>query len=1742
MQQVADWDYYYYVSGSDDVQNLELPFMDYTTTTGHDLEPQGFFRWYNLTTDEKSDNVAAYSSSTKLQEMFFSGDETRSAGLVAYNLGLTSSPKGPTQDIIGVKYTPPTEAKSGDWAGETIACDVSRYIDGLDASGSYFVHEPTLSTRYIYHILPAKKMADDIKTALVKNNSDTDDNSYEDNKKITLGAKDVSSTMTLRLSHEKYWFYPMTGTNKHAYSQDSKYKITDSDFGDEMFQSTSTKWYAYDQTMTKYCILTYSHSSRFYEFKLSMFNGLQWYTLDGATTTSPTITYGSVIFVVAYAVNGSNSCPIANFDIRIFNVYPKTKDELANEPTRLISYLEEHYTQATDPISFDNDNSELTLSAPTSPDDNMSRIPSAWDKRAYGFVYRDLIEQSAGGTSAGAYYNPQHSPLHGDYGLYKSANVLGISGNGTAFTDNYLWYTGGELRDKTYEYTNGAQSGHFLYVDASDESRSIAAADFKSDLCTGSQLVFSAAVAEMTGDNIRPQLMFKIYGMIRDEDDNEVSRTLLHSFSSGNFDNNVTIPLQKATWYQVYGKITLQKEVGADRFMDFRLVIDNYCNGTLGADYAVDDIRLYIKHARIDVLQDEPICDDNASTAEVKLKLRALHETMTALTDHATEGTVYFRFVDEDGNPTTDVDYGNGNYNYGSAVIPDDYSATRTLNNDLSDAETLMFETIDGDNYIVLANRHFNLDLSKQYYVSVTFDDPTSADAEWGTPDMVCSTYSSWFSMIAQDVMITDANGNVVTSVRMPCDESKEANIDINARLVTVDQSTGGSITLQNVKFDWFMGSKSEFQAIPKLQEALADFRANMKDATTLDGYSNVAEDPAYVTVLETYVNNKTLILAASTEFPKDEVTLTAGNTYTISVIPISEKHEEGGVTYQICLDPMEFTLRVVTDGPTLNFGFSDVDYPSTTYYRIVRLGLPQLNKMISENESNNENGYLYLPIHSMTNSSGDVQALSFSGDYNKITLSGTNDPVFTITQIGTVKGETLNNGEETLGILFNSDFVKNLHEGYWYEAAFTYEESDASSNDCPGESYLRFYIVPEYLTWNPRADNNLSANWNNDLNWNRTVKADIYKGSEYSDNNENGTSYANVPNANTYVPMKFSKVTVKDYGERRFPDLGYIQYQNNGIASDLTNVSGHAATSEIQYSIMVKWKSDNTYGMENNNYYCEKFYGNTCDQIYFKPQAELLDQCFLIYNKAWVEKEFEPNKWYAMCSPLKDVYAGDMYVPYSNGRQETEAFTDINFVTSDGYSRNRYPIYQRNWDRQGTEIAASGEYDAYDYSGTSITMPETINLTSTLWSHVYNDMRESYSHIETSDYGVGGFAIKAGNSYFPGTSATGNALVRLPKADTEYSYYDYADNATSGSVTLSKDSIYRMVVDPDYTSTAMCRITLPIENLHQSSEMGGNTYYLIGNPYTATLSMFRFLRNNSHLVNTTVWTLEDGELKANTVPTGTYYDKSKDVMIRPMQAFFVKLNDGAVPKDISFTSSMTIDRYVIGGEDISNTSETQASSIRMKVANDSQSSEARLNVSADALMEYSDDEDAEALYNNLDYTPTLYTVASDKAVELNSLPEIDWLPFGVVSEDEEDFKLTAQGTDSYGEKLYVYDAATKSYTELNDADTLTIKSNAHGRYFLTTSGGTTGNRIADADVNNSVNCYSPQAGLIVATATADDVMNKVMVYGTDGSMVKQVLVDNEISCNINVPRGIYIVKVMTNGNTEPVVRKLSVR
>ena len=1725
-QKTYTWEYTYPVEVGKPVP-LTLPMEDFdgVATHGHaGLEPLGYYRWYNYDTDEASANIKADNQDTNyLQEI--SDEKGNKKGLLAYNLKKIN----PWQGNLGVNYTRPADKN---WKGETIACDVSRYVDGIDETGTYMDHESTLSIRYIFHLIPAKQMADMEMDYLTHSDNDL---TYEDNKNVTVGFANDDSQMTLRLNMKPtmYYFYPMTNNKHHVYfpTGQADRDIVETDFGTDLKQAAKVIWRIYNGDKDKYFDTESNVTDfpRFFDVSLKLLNDAsynnKWKDLDGNSVSDKiTFKYGDHFSVVAYAVaSDDSSCPIANFNCRFFGFHPMMDSEMGNdEIQRKISYLEENYNRVA-MVSFDNDSPEQTVSAPTNDMDNQSEHPSDWSKRNYGFVYKGLLSKSA--QSGAEHYDLMHSPLHGEYGIYKTANVTGVSTN----SDKYKWwYTGTELHDRTWELTGGSQTGSFLYVDASDESRTIASAEFNASLCTGQQMAFSAYVADITSEETYPQLMFKLYGLVGNQ------KVLLHNFSSGDFKFNRDSD-NKGKWYQVYGKITIQKESHAEQYDNFRIEIDNYSKGTKGADYAVDDIRIYLKPAKVEVFQDRPACGENGE-GKVKLKIRAIHETLNAILNHK-DTKIHFRFVEEDGTPVTET----GLYDYtldgAEKAMPDGYASV-----DVYDSEAdCKSHTIDGVNmietdaygetYIILANHKFGLKAGKKYYVSVCADsDPNAPNAQWGKPSDVCSIYSDLFELVGQTPAIIDNEGNVITDYRVDCADPNPS-VKLKGSLTTIDPKTGAKITLTEVPFYWYIDQKTT-------------------------PYNSTASNEITIPVSDIKYGAHTIYMKPAPNGKNAD----GEDVYTTPA----------GVSYLLCDEAVPVPLRIAKDGPQLNFGFNDVYYPfnDATYKSALRIGLPQIKKLLEQNKTNSSEGYLQVPLHSASYKTGvEDKTLTFIDDSKTgantsadVYVATTNDPLWNKTGAtllsapvaklkSTEIGEVGTATQATLDLLFLKDVLDNFHEGYYYDLRFVFEQKAAATGgtSCPGEAYLKVKIVPEFITWTPTANGGMNANWNNDDNWHRSSSTELHD-NEYADylaygSNMSGTptSAKDIPTQNSYVPMKFTKVTVVNLNGKPFPDLGNIVYrQENGIATKLNNAKGDVATTYIRYDIMAYWdESDANKGLgTDGNLKCEKFYGNTCHQIYFKPQGELRDQCYLVYDKAWVEKELVPNKWYTMASPLQYIYAGDMYVPASNGRQETKAFTDIKFddKAADGtaaYSRSKYPVYQRAWMKSGVEeISPKGDYSASHYPDGAA--PGDVDMNLGYWSHVYNKVDESYA----ADGTFGGFSIKAGNALLPKRPTDGtplpNAILRLPKADTSYQYFDYDGSTTSGgkSVTVGKNNGHgKLLVAFNNDEKHLAEKT---QSLGTDNNSG---FYLVANPYTCSISMAKFFEANTGLQNA-IWIVEKGDVKAisSTEPGKQNY------AIQPTQSFFVKKKDDATIREVRFTSTMCVDRTITPGLLMAS---DYVKSIEATTENSNgQISKARIALRPEASADYDDQEDVDLLYDqNLKDVPQVYTVAGNEAVAVNAVPELSWIPLGIVSQQAEEVSLTLKGVNKLDAPVYLYDAASASFTELHEGEAVKVKAGDHGRYFLTQTRTSTGiDRMEAEEQSAPVKVYSPAAGMIVVSALGGEKLDRVQVFTLDGKMVHSYQLPDKQRMILRVTSGIYIVKASTQSCAQAKGQKIAVR
>ena len=1719
MQQTAEWHYYYYLPTGSTSMTLDLPIMGWTDEKANDLEPYGWYRWYDYNTDLESANLTAYDvttsswlggtkHSTQLKTNI-TDNSGKNIGLVAYKLSDTYV----TRKHVGVNYEyTNSDAINPNWKGDIVACDVSRYID-YSISGTKVSKEPTLSVRYIFHIQSAAYLAKQIKDALC-DHSRAADLTLEDNKRIVFGAKDANAKMTLRTNMknsggQSYWFYPLrTTVGKTVYPTTESQKITAADFNTTMKQADNIVWRVYNEDKTKYCQLPPSTPSnprtpispQFCDLTINALKNATWRNVsNGATTTKPTdIGFEQTVYVVAWAANGDYMCPVANFEVFIHKGYPKTKDELTadGDVDRTISYFEDKYQQQMD-ISFDDDNPYLTLDAPTTPLNNMSPKPSDFKSRAYGFTYAELASFD--------YYNgssPHHSksPIHGDYGLYKSGNLRGISYNNE---NGYQWWAEGSptIYDRTHAKTSGKQYGHFLYVDASNESRQIASADFKANLCTGSQLIFSGAVAEYTAANnsTAPQVMFRLYGIDKDENGNVTDQKLIQSFSSGDFATN-TKTHAYGQWYQIYSKQVLQKSAAADNYTDFRIVLDNMCQDTWGADYCVDDLCLYTQTSKLDVLQNKPLCPNETGyeTApdDITLKLRGIYETFQAMVNQK-ESKLFYRICDATGKRVENIDYdGDGQPDdYGIARIPESYNAGYVLPSAAAGGKTNvpMFENDNsGNRCLVIANRNFNIVPGKDYYFSIAYpsDDNPNVPGDWGKSTDVCSTYSGLFQVVEQNIKLTDKNSNVLTALRVDCN-SKTPTVEVIAKIETADPVNGGKVTIDKVKFDWFLSkpnAENELYSTTGLLEALHAYRAKYPEYNGLStDFRN--DNRTQYDLLKQYVDSKQLILNASNSMGNRKFEAKETGLYKIAVIPVQDKATINGQVYEICAAPMLVDLRVVTDGPNINFGFPGVIYPNDA--RTVRVGLPQINAIATKN------GALNLPM------TGIERAKSVKMiDKAQVSISNTNDPDFNSTEqmIGVVTANTIYETDKTVGIRFNPNAATILKEGYWYEIHFRYNNADGSMASCPGETFIKMCIVPEYATWNssPRT---ASTNWNDDNNWLRSTKAEIFK-----------DSYADYNTTTAFMPMKFTKVTVANQNDKGkvYPNLDEISYRSNGIASS-TKMKSFA------YDFVAKWSDTTDDGSDTGNgtFSCEKWAGNFCDQIYFKPEAELLYANYLNYNKAYVEKELTPNTWSIMSSPLQQTYAGDLYVPKNNGQEQSEAFQPMTY--QEGVNdRSAYPVYQRSWDGNAQEVIDNITNYSANHDGTvDVTTGNELSINSGYWSHVYNKVDEQYTKGQA-------FAVKAGDKYTAGAQdANAKAVIRLPKADTQFSYYD-SESQKPVNVTVSRDANSYRMLQGDVAGDKTMAMTQPLkENLHSD-----NRYHLVGNPYTSSLSMYRFLKANTAFENS-IWTLDNGVMKTHCVPVDLDYDKKTDVIVNPTQAFFVKVKEGeTAPDNVTFNATMLINKDVTPGEKALIIRPT----VTLTTVNGERSSQSELIVNDEASRDYVEGEDVEMLgEGNIAEIAQVYSVAGSQAVALNASDDINWMPVGVVAPKSKDIDVNVSlnskmlvKMNNEGSQLFLFDATTKTFSEIKDGMTVKMMANDHGRYYITNQ-----SSLNTTDIN-TIDCFSPTENTIVVATLKGD-MKRVVVYDISGALVTSNHSVNGGRCQLNVPKaGIYVVKATT--------------
>lgn len=1765
-----------------DTRTLILPDRNTDATTYGDMNNKSYRRWYDYKTDGFTDALKPKEGDADVLMQIANGylhlphkhlDETN------------EDPKGQnTPTPYQIDFTYPTNGEDS----YIIACDVSNYIDvNLDLStiqpndeGEYTFSEPTLSHRILYYIkaIPEGTM---------------DANYYHEKYDISFPFTRISNhtldIVALSKDADAYAF-----PDEADDTEGLTVEITgDNSAGIKLkAQKETDTWFTVTKEGKK-ATLSGNHRTISFAYPHTReSDGTQFVgeSTDNGTTDNYTATitvkkgnYNIATYNLTFKRNTVLLTQSIISEIEKPEGTEERNDNWDDYYFRTPTYLSENYGSPLTELNWDYD--KVTISS--NYNNNYYPFPMDWSYSTYGFYDGS---KAVGTTIASIRETPY--PEWGHYGI----------------TNQYIetiW--GGTQVDApqtTLKNSDGENSSFHLYVDASDRPGTIARLTFPDILCAGSEIFVSAWVKSTSawngtggGNNDDAAMLFTIMG-VRNNEDGSVTRVPLYRHCTGQIRNTLymktSIPgcgENNNEWLQVYFSFIN----GTEHFDEYQLQVDNYSASSNGGDMYLDDVRCYVAKPTPRVTQQLLTCGEQTRVRmdlDWKQLISRTGDIELTGEESNTNNGIDFCFIDKELYESYLTEHPNDyakalkqaavtlgekqgyGRKYGSLYYDLNYSKNKNytvytpgqadegslaINNPGKDEDSGKYffykATAKADDApytqgerLLSVDFYANMSQEKEYMMLIrdhkADTEGTKVDfSSFGNPDDDPCAIKADFTVQGQNLI--RMNGKVVN----PGDDNyctgQIYNFTVDLQYYVNEEDKYETYEGDNVSFDWFFGTKEEFEAPsgenkegPSLKKALAELRKVDTLATSklkeqgryeLERTTTAELGDEYVFLIEKYLNEKAeaeadalqkkLVLCAKT---LEIRILKDGLNLVVAPIQTEVEDKDNDTRALLCFEPMALSLKASNKAPQIQPGFEDVAYESEDYNPAMRIGLAQIKASSGEDGKeitvNLRNAKFALDSYDEDKKPDHIGLLytdeSQPAD-NPIYLIGSNDPALeailnptdgttfdnqqyiigTVTFL-TAKPDATNTDENKMTIKFNygqqmdatdDDSPKfEPREGYEYTFTVEIQEHNESHEDennaCRGNFNLTMKVVPEYLVW--QGTNN-TQNWNNDALWKRATKEQLKKSSsdEYKDYDD-----ASTPG---YVPMLFSKVIIPSSGKVELYQAGFEETNsekswqtdrpNHIVPPSMDEMGNHP----IQYDMMVY--TDNNGDMSTKPYRTP-----LCDHIHFEPGAEMLHAEYLQYDTAWVEYELEKDKWHTLASPLQAVVSGDWYTAKS-GRQKTEYFDDITFEGSD-YSRLAPEVYQRGWGRKATMIkTTTGE------NNSSVAV-------SGNWSGVYNDVNESFTPGS-------GFSVKVIDGE---TSGNNKALFRFPKSDTGYSYQSNENNGTSTDETsITRNNPGKLQSDDLNSDNASFTVKL-------QPAKGESSYFLVGNPFMTALNMKAFFDVNIALEKK-YWHATDGiqDIVAANNDTWISTEDKDNVTIPPLQSFFVQKKAETVNSttDTETTVTFNADMQVLSGSETGEGAITSALYLTATTA-DGRQSRAAIAYDGSASAGYEADEDAELfLDSNLSDVPAVYTVAGTMATSINRTSELWNIPVGVYGNDNETVTLSFSGLNGFSGAMF-YDAEKKVETPLYEGKEIAVSANTGGRYFIRATAMPTANEPVIA--HKSILIYSLGNGKALVTSEGNP-LSTVRVYNMNGALIRQ----EKCSGNrheLHLPKGVYLI------------------
>ena len=394
-----------------------------------------------------------------------------------------------------------------------------------------------------------------------------------------------------------------------------------------------------------------------------------------------------------------------------------------------------------------------------------------------------------------------------------------------------------------------------------------------------------------------------------------------------------------------------------------------------------------------------------------------------------------------------------------------------------------------------------------------------------------------------------------------------------------------------------------------------------------------------------------------------------------------------------------------------------------------------------------------------------------------------------------------------------------------------------------------------------------------------------------------------------------------------------------------------------------------------------------------------------------------------------------------------------------------------RGWDKAtATVVRPDGTKPNYGITGS--------------WSNLYNDVDVPFTP---------GTGFSIGTKTDRTTTLTNDkVLFRLPKVDTEYTYYG-SSNGTEGDKTklTNREDNGRFHISPDEKGQKA------VTSCSASSTDG-----MFGNPFMSHLDMTKFLQGKSqktYYIMTATGTTTNILGDEYSISTGDADPK----FVAPLQSFIVKDLASA-----TFTTDMIAKAPTTGKLGLRSATVAPAEEplpqLRITATRDGVRNTAVVAGLATASDSYVEGEDAALLINEEVAAPQVYTLAGNQMVAINVTPDLAEIPVGIHGKDATPVELSFKLSGAM-KNVKLVDKQTGKRYDVTDGLTLTVPGNTYGRYFLNGSIATSNEIIAQGHII----FYNSAPGRIDVSSV--DALSEVTVYDIAGRALRTLR-------NLNTP------------------------